>query len=284
MLDYPFWVNDFDRVKDHKIKYPLASKIFEHPVAFWYGAKKGKKAYSKLSKSLKRFIDRTSPNLPYFVIYNLPNRDMGHYSKGGAVSATDYLLFIQEFCQGIEGTKPIIIFEPDALPHSTLMQPEQAEYRLNLIREGLNVLIEHSDAYVYIDIGHSNWLDAETSHKLLQKVWVDGCRGFSVNVSNYRSTAESMKWALNICEYSENYRFVIDTSRNGNGPHGNDWCNPPGRALGEPPTCDTGAGKCDAFLWVKIPGESDGKCNGGPKAGKFWGPMAETLVKNADWT
>ena len=28
-LDYPFWVNDFDRVKDHRINYPLYSKIFE---------------------------------------------------------------------------------------------------------------------------------------------------------------------------------------------------------------------------------------------------------------
>ena len=188
MLNYPFWVNDFDRVKDHKIKYPLSSKIFEHPVAFWYGAKKGKKSYSKLEKSLKRFIKRTSPKLPYFVIYNLPNRDMGHYSKGGANTATDYLLFIQEFCKGIEGTKPIVIFEPDALPHCTLMDSKQAEYRKNLIQAGLQVLTEESQAYVYIDIGHSNWLDAETSDKLLQDVWVDGCRGFSVNVSNYRST------------------------------------------------------------------------------------------------
>ena len=28
-LNYPFWVNDFDRVKDHRINYPLSSKIFE---------------------------------------------------------------------------------------------------------------------------------------------------------------------------------------------------------------------------------------------------------------
>ena len=282
MLNYPFWVNDFDRVKDHKLDYPLSSKIFEYPVAFWYGAKKGKKAYSKLSKSLKRFLKRTAPNLPYFVIYNLPYRDMGHYSKGGASTATDYLLFIQEFCKGIEGTKPIIVYEPDALPHSTLMDQEQADYRKNLIQQGLQVLTEESNAYVYVDIGHSNWLEPKDAHELLQQVWVEGCRGFSVNVSNYRSTKESMQWALKVCEYNPDYRFVIDTSRNGNGPHGNDWCNPPGRALGEPPTCDTGNELCDAFLWIKIPGESDGKGNGGPRAGKFWGSMAETLVKNAD--
>ena len=43
---------------------------------------------------------------------------------------------------------------------------------------------------------------------------------------------------------------------------------------------NTGDEKCDAFLWIKIPGESDGKANKGPKAGKFWGEMAEELVKN----
>ena len=82
-------------------------------------------------------------------------------------------------------------------------------------------------------------------------------------------------------EYNDNWHFVIDTSRNGNGPHGNDWCNPPGRSLGIPPTCDTDHEKCDAYLWVKIPGESDGTGNGGPRAGRFWGEMATELVNNS---
>ena len=132
-LNYPFWVNDFDRVKDHRINFPLSSKIFEHPVAFWYGSKKGKPV-KKLEKSLKRFLKRTAPNLPYFVIYNLPNRDMGHYSKGGAKDASEYLMFIHEFCEGIKGHKPIVIYEPDALPHTTHMESIQSEYRLNLIK------------------------------------------------------------------------------------------------------------------------------------------------------
>ena len=59
-----------------------------------------------------------------------------------------------------------------------------------------------------------------------------------------------------------------------------EWCNPNDRALGEPSTCDTTHNKCDAYLWIKIPGESDGRCNGGPKAGRWWGVQAEELVKN----
>jgi endoglucanase len=34
-----------------------------------------------------------------------------------------------------------------------------------------------------------------------------------------------------------------------------------------------------AFLWIKKPGESDGECNGGPKAGQWWTEMAIGLAK-----
>jgi endoglucanase len=64
--------------------------------------------------------------------------------------------------------------------------------------------------------------------------------------------------------------FVIDTSRNGRGPwtppaypDPQDWCNPPGRGLGLLPTAETGVPLLDAFMWVKIPGESDGECTRG---------------------
>jgi endoglucanase len=280
MINYPFWVNNFDRVKDHRIEHPDVATIFEQPVAFWYGAKKNKNAYAKLTESLKRLLKRTLPQLPYFVLYNLPNRDLGHYSKGGAITSADYLIFLNEFCQGIKGHSPIIIYEPDALPHTTQMESHTSDYRLNLMREGLRLITEESDAFVYVDIGHSNWLDPKDAAELITRVSNDHVRGFSVNVSNYRSTQECLEWALKICEHNDDWHFVIDTSRNGNGPHGNDWCNPPGRSLGIPPTCDTGNEKCDAFLWVKIPGESDGTGNGGPRAGRFWGEMATELVNN----
>src|SRR5665647_1780005 len=66
--------------------------------------------------------------------------------------------------------------------------------------------------------------------------------------------------------------FVIDTSRNGQGPWdwaaagysdagtAQDWCNPPGRGLGIAPTTDTENDLVDAYLWIKVPGVSDGSC------------------------
>ena len=65
--------------------------------------------------------------------------------------------------------------------------------------------------------------------------------------------------------------FVVDTSRNGQGPwtggagytDRQDWCNPPGRGLGLHPTAATGNDLVDALLWIKTPGQSDGQCNRG---------------------
>jgi endoglucanase len=99
--------------------------------------------------------------------------------------------------------------------------------------------------------------------------------------------------------------FVIDTSRNGQGPwqppaypDPQDWCNPPDRGLGLRPTADTGIPLLDAYLWVKIPGESDGECTRGvgpagetvdpewglidPPAGAWFPEMALQLAQNAN--
>ena len=100
-------------------------------------------------------------------------------------------------------------------------------------------------------------------------------------------------------------RFVIDTSRNGQGtwtapathPAGDPqvWCNPPGRGLGLRPTANTGQPLLDAYLWVKTPGQSDGQCYrwtsgpldpvrnmADPAAGQWFPEMALELVENAN--
>jgi endoglucanase len=72
--------------------------------------------------------------------------------------------------------------------------------------------------------------------------------------------------------------FVIDTSRNGQGPWVGplDWCNPPGRGLGIAPTTTTGNPLVDAFLWVKVPGESDGQCDrSGTGTDPEWGGIVD---------
>lgn len=79
-------------------------------------------------------------------------------------------------------------------------------------------------------------------------------------------------------------------------PDNQDWCNPPGRGLGFTPSTNTGVLLNSAFLWVKIPGQSDGQCNRGsggatdpargditdPAAGSWFAEMALELVHNAN--
>jgi endoglucanase len=103
-------------------------------------------------------------------------------------------------------------------------------------------------------------------------------------------------WGLTTAWYAQNMgnavattHFVVDTSRNGDGPNnmqayaqapydqpssvigtlaGGNWCNPPNSGLGLRPTANTGVPLLDAYLWVKTPGQSDGQCDaaGGVRA------------------
>jgi len=283
VFDYRFYVNDFDRASNYRKEYPKAGLIFNYPTAFWFGVRNGKSKIQNLYHRVDRLLNRAHPRLPVLVVYNIPDRDVGQYSAGGAETRQDYLEWITIFAKGIGDRKPIVIFEPDALPHCTLKDPAEMDERLNLMRDAVALITEHSNAIVYIDVGHSNWLPASKAGELLERVTNDKVRGFSINVSNYRHTKESVNWGLQVAEHTRNKHFVVDTSRNGNGPYGNEWCNPPGRALGHPPTVYTRHELCDAYLWIKVPGESDGNCNGGPNAGTFWVEQARELVDNTQW-
>jgi len=275
-----FWVPDFNRASNYVTNYPSVSKIFEYPSATWLT---GRSSFTNtIDRSVKRTLKRASPYLPTFVLYAIPNRDLGHHSAGGFNTPAEYFQFVRRIAAGIGNKSPVIIIEPDALPQSTILEPQEQKYRLGLIKKAVSILSSNCDAIVYIDIGHSNWLSPSDSYDLLMQAGVMQARGFSVNVSNYQTTQDSLMWGSRIASGFETEKFfVVDTSRNGAGPLDNCWCNPPDRGLGEIPTSQTASRFCDAYMWIKVPGESDGKCNGGPKAGKFWPEQAESLVKNS---
>ena len=68
-----------------------------------------------MEKSIRRLLNRAKPKLPVLVTYNIPNRDVGQYSKGGAKTRDGYLDYIQRFARGVGEDSPIIIYEPDAI-------------------------------------------------------------------------------------------------------------------------------------------------------------------------
>jgi endoglucanase len=140
--------------------------------------------------------------------------------------------------------------------------------------------------------------------------WISDCIAMVTDASNafygnpagcasqyYPATQSDFStWGLTTQWYAQNLgsavastHFVLDTSRNGDGPNNmqayagapydqpssdigtlasGNWCNPPATGLGLRPTASTGVPLLDAYLWVKTPGQSDGQCDaaGGVRA------------------
>ncbi|WP_407561265.1 glycoside hydrolase family 6 protein [Streptomyces sp. 184] len=222
------------------------------------------------------------------VAYNIPHRDCGQHSAGGAPDAAAYERWIGSFADGIGDAKALVILEPDAVPHIVdgCTPPELHEERYRLISAAIDRLKQHPGVKVYLDAGNSAWIaDPENLARALWKAGVGEADGFALNTSNFQRTDEQIAYGRRLSGLLDDAHFVIDTSRNGNGPLSGApdqvWCNPPGRALGEPPTTRTGDDLADAFLWVKRPGESDGPCRGGPKAGAWWPEYALGLARRA---
>ena len=291
-------------------------------------------------------------SVPVLVAYDLPFRDCGQYSAGGALNTADYLAWIDGFARGIGSSKAVVLLEPDGLgiiPYNTdingnaewcrpdlsgtgLTPATANQARYDQIRGAVARLEQQPNVSLYLDGTHSAWLGVGDIAQRLVKADVANAQGFFLNVSNYQFTQNGVQYGtwISECIASGSYagcpnqywnggpdgtmiasllgpwtgvalsnygvwsdtasdpalntsginarfsspgttHFVIDTSRNGLGPwkptasypDAQDWCNPPGRGLGARPTADTGTALVDAYLWAKVPGESDGSCNRG---------------------
>jgi endoglucanase len=290
--------------------------------------------------------------VPVLVAYDVPFRDCGQYSAGGALNTADYLAWIDGFARGIGSSRAVVLLEPDGLgiiPYNTDINGNAEWCRPDLSGTGLTPATANQARYdqiggavarleqqpnvsVYLDGTHSAWLGVGDIAQRLVKAGVANAQGFFLNVSNYQFTQNGVQYgtwiseciasgsfagcpnqywnggpdgtmiasllgawtgvalsnygvwsdtasdpALNTSGINARFstpgttHFVIDTSRNGLGPwkptasypDAQDWCNPPGRGLGARPTTDTGNALVDAYLWAKVPGESDGSCNRG---------------------
>jgi endoglucanase len=206
--------------------------------------------------------------------------------------------------------------------HSSWLGSGDAAHRLN------QAGIERADGF-FLNV--SNYRLSE--HLVKYGTWISKCLAFAMNPASWglnhfdwcasqyypAQPNDFSTWGLTDQWYTDNVEsqtwwyspsllkhFVIDTSRNGQGPwtptasypDPQDWCNPPGRGLGRQTTANTGNPLVDAYLWVKIPGESDGECTRGlgpggstedpewelidPPAGAWFPEMALELAQNAN--
>ncbi|HUR91125.1 MAG TPA: glycoside hydrolase family 6 protein [Gemmatimonadaceae bacterium] len=219
--------------------------------------------------------------LPVLVAYNIPDRDCGGLSGGGGATPDGYRTWITAFANAIAGRKAAVILEPDALANMSCLSPSAQQTRLDLIKYAIQAL-KGKGAAVYVDAGHPAWHSASEMARRLNLADVGSADGFALNVSNFIATATNTSYGEQVSALVGGKHFVIDTGRNGLGATADlQWCNPPGRALGQAPTAVTANALIDAYLWIKPPGESDGACNGAPSAGKWWPEYALELAKSS---
>lgn len=300
-----------------------------------------------------------SQSVPTFVLYNIPGRDCGSYSAGGAQDTAAYEAWVDAIAAAIGSEKVILILEPDALANlpsdcgynpATVNSTQATADRYTQMNYAVTRLEAQPQTLVYLDAGNSDWHSVGDMAIRLVNGGLQQAQGFFSNVSNFRSPEYEAKfdtwiseciafannsadggwrlgnysycasqyysplgtvnpndistWTYSDAWYKQNLgnavpttHFVVDTSRNGQGPfsanaaanapfnqpasvvatlNGGSWCNPPARGLGLHPTANTGIPLVDAILWVKTPGQSDGTCDaqGGARA---WDYSAFTL-------
>jgi endoglucanase len=295
--DSPFWVNPDSRAARQAVAWEergrrheaaLLRRIAEQPTATWIsGGGRAEEQVRTITEAAAR-----QGRLPVLAAYNIPHRDCGLYSSGGARDADAYREWIRAVAAGIGDRRAVVVLEPDAVPQIVagcgIAGHDGETARLRLLKEAVSTLGALPGVRLYLDAGNPGWIpDPDRVAAALKAAGVDQADGFALNVSNFHTTRANETYGDALSTRLGGAHYVIDTSRNGNGPwehpsEAETWCNPPGRALGVPPTTRTDDPLVDAYLWVKRPGESDGACRGAPPAGQWWTDYAVGLAARAE--
>jgi endoglucanase len=191
----------------------LVGALVATPQAVWF--KDG--TPSDIERSVRKTMSLAAlaGRVPVLVAYNLPFRDCGQYSGGGALDTAAYEAWIDAFAKGIGKGKAVVILEPDGLgliPYNTTIygqaewcqptvtdaggntvpapgaSPSDRYTQLNYAVDALEA--KAPSAAVYLDGSHSDWLGVGEAAYRLDKAGVARAQGFFLNVSNYQPTPE----------------------------------------------------------------------------------------------
>ena len=247
------------------------------PQGIWVSAQNAEWQLAQVQEDIT--LAQQQEKIPVFVIYNGPNHTDAtwrHVESGQA-----YEQWIRAFGNTMGNSLAWVIIEPDALPLAFTYSAPEREKRLRELQAAVQILKETSpQAKVYLDAGHGQWKSPNVIAGFLWGAGIAYADGFALNISNHQTIETEISYGTEISKQTNNAHFIIDVGQTGQKVQTQEWCNAVGRALGALPTLDTGNTSIDAFLWVKPPGESDGTCNGGPPAGKFWLDYALELIGN----
>ncbi|MGW5973201.1 glycoside hydrolase family 6 protein [Streptomyces sp. NPDC055186] len=260
----------------------IESRIGDRPAAVWFADHSPDTVTERVRAITSAGAARG--RVPVLVPYTIPDRDCGGHSRGGAPDLDAYDDWIDRFAAGLGSGEVIVILEPDSLAQADCLSAGQRADRFASLARAGRVLKEADPrARVYYDAGHSGWNAPARQADWLRQAGAASeasSDGVFSNVSNFHDTADEIahnRRVLDALDGPPGLGAVIDTSRNGNGaPADGEWCDPAGRRLGRAPTLSTGEAGIDAYLWVKLPGESDG-CRGAP--GTFTPSYAYDLAR-----
>ncbi|MEV5874844.1 glycoside hydrolase family 6 protein [Streptomyces sp. NPDC052101] len=147
--------------------------------------------------------------------------------------------------------RPKVIVEPDSLAQlDSLPTGSARSERTSLIAYATEVLATRRLVHSYLDGGNATWIKPAVMADRLAAAGVEKMRGFAVGVASFDATDISSTYGQQVATALSGLgvrgaRFVIDTSRNGNGAMDEngqhvDSCNPAGRRLGVPSSIGVG--------------------------------------------
>jgi endoglucanase len=249
-------------------------KIASQSQAKWFG-----RWNSDVATAVRSFVQTAASagTMPVLVAYNIYQLNC---TSLGPATPDAYRTWITAFASGLGAVKTAVVLEPDALAAWGCLSTTDRQIRADLLRFAIETLKARPLTHVYVDAGHPRWQSASETANRLTSIGISLADGFSLNISNFITTADNVTYGKAISNLIGGKHFVIDTSRNGVGPTADyQWCNPDGRAIGSGSTASTADPLVDAYLWIKPPGESDGTCNGGPAAGAWWADYALGLAQ-----
>jgi len=262
----------------------IQGKIASQPQARWLSSFNMNTINSEVGSYIN--TANAAGKVPVLSVYEIPNRDCGGASAGGAPDMGQYQNWISAFSSALGSQTVLIILETDSLALQTcLNSTELAERNAALTQATQTIKAANPQAKVYLDGGHSAWNSASDQAGRLRDAGIQYADGFYTNVSNFQPTSNEAGYgrgiidALNGMGLSGKHQ-VIDTSRNG-GAAG-DWCadDDTDRRIGQYPTLNTGDGNIDGYVWVKPPGEADGCVY---SAGSFQPDLAYSLASSAPY-
>ena len=276
----------------------LYYQVYGTPCGGWYDGVSPTK--EKNEGWLKNFVEgaEKAQKTPIVVLYGIPNRDCGSFSKGGHPTAASYKAWIDRVSAIIGQRRAVVIVEPDAINYcghkkGTQAYNERAEL-LSYVGQTLHK--NNPNVVTYIHAGNAV---LTTNHpEAIAQAIIDGglqyMRGFALNVSGLGGTLEEQEGAEKFVTYLagkgfKDMHYVIDTGRSGinrpkhqnaNAPYNS--CNNFNAALGPRSTTRTTGAHADAYLWINGGGGSDGECHmGAPAAGQPYPEYTKHLVENA---